>query len=96
MSVRLSEIDALRGVAILGMIVFTRPLTMKLLGMLDFEPYGWPLIIFVRAIQFYFGIGGSEVALSSRGIRGASERGVDFFGGYVGELATRVLFRRIL
>ncbi len=94
MSVRLSEIDALRGVAILGMIVFHAAFDMKLLGMLDFEPYGWPLIIFVRAIQFLFlGLVGVSVALSSRGMRGQVKRGVWIFSaGMLVSFATRVLF----
>ena len=94
MTVRLMEIDALRGIAILCMVLFHAAFDAMMLGMWDFEPYGWPLIIFVRAVQFLFlGLVGVSVALSGRGVRAQAKRGVWIFGaGMLVTLATWVLF----
>lgn len=94
MATRLIEIDALRGLAIWGMIAFHAAFDAMLLGMLDFEPYGWPLIIFVRAVQFLFlGLAGVSVALSSRGFGEQVWRGAwIFLWGMVVSAATAVLF----
>lgn len=75
MKKRLLEIDAVRGIAILGMIFFHGAYAALLLGFLDFEPYGWPLIIPVRVLQFLFlGLMGLSVHLSSRGFLGQARR----------------------
>lgn len=94
MTVRLSEIDALRGIAVLGMIFFHAAFDMKLLGVLDFEPYGWPLIIFVRIVQFLFlGLAGISVALSSRKLGGQMKRGAwIFLCGMLVSLGTWIVF----
>lgn len=94
MAVRLMEIDALRGIAILCMVLFHAAYDAMMLGMLDFEPYGWPLIIFVRAVQFLFlGLVGVSVALSGRGVKGQAKRGAWIFAaGMLVTLATWILF----
>ncbi len=94
MSTRLTEIDALRGLAICGMILFHAAFDAMILGMLDFEPYGWPLIILVRAVQFLFlGLAGVSVALSGRGFVGQLRRGGLIFScGMLVSFATWVLF----
>jgi len=94
MALRLMEIDALRGVAIVGMILFHAAFDWMLLGMWDFDPYGWPLIIAVRAIQFLFlGLVGVSVALSRRGFREQLKRGAMIFGcGMLVTGATWILF----
>ncbi|MEK9159622.1 MAG: heparan-alpha-glucosaminide N-acetyltransferase [Patescibacteria group bacterium] len=94
MTVRLMEIDALRGLAILCMVLFHAAYDAMMLGMLDFEPYGWPLIIFVRAVQFLFlGLVGVSVALSGRGFAGQARRGAWIFcAGMLVTLATWIFF----
>lgn len=72
---RLPEIDALRGVAIVGMVLFHAAFIALIFGLIEFEPYGWPLIVPVRAVQFLFlGLMGVSVHLSSRGFGGQLER----------------------
>lgn len=80
MNRRLIEIDALRGLALVGMILFHAAFDAMLLGLWDFEPYGWPLIIFVRTIQFLFlGLVGLSIALSSRDFFEQLKRGTFIF-----------------
>lgn len=88
------EIDALRGIAIVGMVLFHAAFDWMILGMWDFEPYGWPLIIAVRAVQFLFlGLAGVSVALSSRGVGGQLKRGGMIFAcGMLVSFATWLLF----
>lgn len=94
MKTRLTEIDALRGLAICGMILFHAAFDAMILGMFEFEPYGWPLIILVRAVQFLFlGLAGVSVALSGRGFVGQLRRGAVIFScGMLVSFATWVLF----
>lgn len=94
MAVRLMEIDALRGIAILCMVLFHAAFDGMMLDLWDFEPYGWPLIIFVRAVQFLFlGLVGVSVALSSRSMKGQVKRGLGIFAaGLLVTLATWILF----
>lgn len=94
MALRLMEIDALRGIAIVGMVLFHAAFDWMILGMWDFEPYGWPLIVAVRAVQFLFlGLAGVSVALSGRGFTGQLKRGGMIFAcGLLVSFATWLLF----
>lgn len=94
MASRLIEIDALRGIAIVGMVLFHAAFHWMILGMWDFEPYGWPLIIFVRIVQFLFlGLAGVSISLSSRGWKDQLKRGAMIFGcGMLVSFATWILF----
>lgn len=94
MGSRLTEIDALRGLAIVSMVLFHAAFDGMILGLWIFEPYGWPLILFVRAAQFLFlGLVGVSVALSSRGAVQQIWRGAFIFGcGLLVSGATWVLF----
>jgi uncharacterized membrane protein len=94
LSNRLPEIDALRGMAIVGMVLFHAAFDMKILGILEFEPYGWPLIILVRAVQFLFlGLVGVSIALSGRDFKGQLGRGAWIFAwGMVVTVATAMVF----
>lgn len=94
MSSRLTEIDALRGIAILGMVFFHAAFDGILLGFWSFDPYGWPIIILVRAAQFLFlGLLGVSVSLSSRGVLQQLWRGAGIFcGGILVSFATWIIF----
>lgn len=94
MAVRLMEIDALRGLAVLCMVLFHGVYDLILLDLLVADPYGWPQIIFVRAVQFLFlGLVGVSVALSSRGVGAQAKRGLWIFAaGMLVTLATWVTF----
>lgn len=91
---RLIEIDALRGLAVACMIVFHAAVDAQLLGMFSFDPYGRPLIVVVRAVQFLFlGLVGVSVYLSSRGVRAQAVRGAKIFlAGMLVSVATWVVF----
>lgn len=94
MASRLIEIDALRGIAIVSMVLFHAAFDGILLGLWIFEPYGWPLIILVRAVQFLFlGLVGVSVALSSRSAVRQVWRGAGIFAcGLLVSGATWILF----
>lgn len=94
MSTRLLEIDALRGLSVLAMLGFHAAFDAMLLGFWTFEPYDWPLILFVRCIQFLFlGLVGVSVALSTRGFRAQLRRGLRIFAcGLLVSVATWVIF----
>lgn len=78
---RLIEIDALRGIAVLCMIVFHIGVNGNMLGYWAFDTYGWPLVLFMRVGQFLFlGLVGVSVFLSNRGFKGQLVRGLKIFG----------------
>ncbi len=80
MTKRLIEIDALRGIAIVCMLLFHAAFDWMVLGQWSFEPYGWPLIVLVRAVQFLFlGLVGVSIALSRRGATQQLKRGAAIF-----------------
>ena len=81
MKKRLPEIDALRGLAILGMIVFHFFFDLDYLGIFASDMWSGGWLVAARAGQFLFlGLVGFSVALSSRGFRGQLVRGVRIFG----------------
>lgn len=94
MAKRLIEIDALRGIAIVCMVFFHGAFDWMVLGQWSFEPYEWPLIVLVRAVQFLFlGLVGVSVALSRRSVREQVKRGAVIFAcGLLVSLATWVAF----
>lgn len=94
MGVRLMEIDALRGVAIVGMVIFHGVYDLIILDVLSIEPYAWPQIIVVRAVQFLFlGLVGVSIHLSSRGAKAQLRRGLTIFScGLLVSLATWLTF----
>lgn len=91
---RLAEIDALRGLAIVMMIVFHFGFDLSFLGISDLNIDSGFWLILMRATQFLFlGLVGVSVALSSRGFVGQMKRGAFIFCiGMLISLATRVVF----
>lgn len=77
---RLNEIDALRGIAIVGMIIFHFFFDLDYLGILSNSMFEGAWLVFARFGQFLFlGLAGVSVALSSRGFKGQLERGGQIF-----------------
>lgn len=80
MKKRLPEIDALRGLALVGMIVFHFFFDLDYLGMLENDMWSGAWLLLARAGQFLFlGLVGFSVAISSRGVRGQVVRGARIF-----------------
>lgn len=77
---RLNEIDALRGIAIVGMIVFHFFFDLDYLGIFHQSMFSGGWLVAARIAQFLFlGLAGVSVALSSRGLRGQASRGGRIF-----------------
>lgn len=94
-TIRLIEIDALRGLAVASMIAFHALFDAQLLGLVS----GWSLfsgawVVFARVVQFIFlGLVGVSIFLSSRGFEAQVERGVKIFcAGLLVSFATWVVF----
>lgn len=78
---RLTEIDALRGIAIVCMVLFHFAIDGRILGLWDFEPYLGLSLFFVRLGQFLFlGLVGVSIFLSKRDFKGQAVRGAKIFG----------------
>lgn len=90
MDKRLHEIDALRGLALVAMIIFHFFFDLDYFGILANEMYEGGWLVFARLGQFLFlGLAGFSVALSSRGLVGQVERGFKIFlAGMLVSLAT--------
>lgn len=93
-STRLIEIDALRGLAVLSMVVFHAMVDAHLLGIMSFDPFSWPWRLGVIPLQVLFlGLVGLSLVLSSRGFGEQLKRGVWVFAcGFLVTLSTWVLF----
>jgi uncharacterized membrane protein len=80
-TVRLIEIDALRGVAVALMVLFHGLLDAQLLQLLPaLHLFEGPWIVFARLVQFVFlGLVGVSIFLSSRGFEAQLKRGVRIF-----------------
>lgn len=91
---RLREIDALRGLAVLCMVLFHFSFDGLLLGLWEFEPYKMPMLLLVRLGQFLFlGLVGVSVFLSSRGFKEQVKRGAKIFlAGLLVSFATYLVF----
>lgn len=94
MAVRLKEIDALRGLAVVLMIGYHALFDAKLFGLVDLDLSALPVLIFLRMGQFLFlGLVGVSVYLSSRGFLHQCKRGLwIFFWGMVITVISWVLF----
>lgn len=88
---RISEIDALRGVAIIGMIVFHFFFDLSYFGVLEQEMFEGAWLIFARIGQFLFlGLVGVSIVLSRKNFSEQVRRGMKIF--LCGMLVTLVTF----
>ena len=86
---RLHEIDALRGIAIVAMLLFHFLFDLDFLGVLQLDLFEGAWLVFARITQFLFlGLVGASVAFSSRGFQGQLKRGAIIFS--LGMLVTLV------
>lgn len=94
MAVRLKEIDALRGLAVVLMIGYHALFDAKLFGLVDLDLSALPIMFFLKMGQFLFlGLVGVSVYLSSRGFLDQCKRGLwIFFWGMVISLISWILF----
>lgn len=94
-TIRLIEIDALRGLAVASMIVFHALFDAQLLGLIpDQHLFSGSWLVFGRVVQFIFlGLVGVSIYLSSRGLEAQLKRGAWIFGaGLLVSVATWVIF----
>lgn len=86
---RLHEIDALRGIAIVAMVIFHFLFDLDYLGVVNLELFQGAWLVFARITQFLFlGLVGASVAFSKRGFKGQLQRGAMIFS--LGLLVTLV------
>lgn len=94
-TVRLIEIDALRGLAVASMIVFHALFDAQLVGLVQgFDLFAGWWLVFGRIVQFIFlGLVGVSISLSSRGGWAQARRGAwIFWCGLLVSFATWTLF----
>lgn len=92
---RLIEVDALRGLAVLGMVCFHALFDAQLVGLVEgFQLFEWPWVIFSRSVQFLFlGLVGVSVYLSSRNFSAQLKRGSWIFScGLLVSVVTYFIF----
>ncbi len=81
MKKRLHEIDALRGIALVMMIIFHFFFDLDYLGIFESDMWSGGWLVLARIGQILFlGLVGFSVALSSRGVSGQLVRGARIFG----------------
>jgi uncharacterized membrane protein len=91
---RLPEIDALRGIAVVLMVLYHVAVIVDLVGLLEVPLEHWTWMLLARITQFLFlGLVGVGVFLSTKGFQGQLVRGLNVLSaGFLASFATWLIF----